>query len=331
MPNQLNHTVFTRQVGIETPIICGAMYPCSNPELVAAASEAGGIGIIQPLSLVYVHGYDFLAGLRYIRTLTQKPLGINILVEKSGSVYEHRMREWLNIALQEGIHFVITALGNPAWVVEKVKGAGGIVYHDVTHRKWAEKALSEGVDGLICVNNRAGGHAGQLSAEALYEELKDLQVPLICAGGIGDEIDFVHALKLGYAGAQLGTRFIATQECREKDAYKQAILKAEEKDIVLTERVTGIPLSVINTPYVETLGTHVGPFAKFLLQHRLTKHGMRLFYQLKSARRFKQTSLHGGTTKDYYQAGKSVHAIHSIEPVATLIKRFRAYLQTSIG
>jgi nitronate monooxygenase len=316
-------TAFTEAAHIEVPLICGAMYPCSNPELVAAASEAGALGIIQPLSLVYVHGYDFREGLKKIRSLTSKPVGINILVEKSTKIYEHRMREWLDIALEEGVRFVITALGNPEWVVQKVHAKGGIVYHDVTSRKWAEKALSKGVDGLICVNNRAGGHAGELSPEALFDSLKDLHVPLICAGGVGDETTFARMLKLGYAGVQMGTRFIATVECHEKANYKEAIVKAEEKDIVLTERVTGIPLSVIKTPYVEAVGTHVGPITRFLLQHRLTKHFMRMIIQLLSARRFKRTTLKGGTTKDYWQAGKSVAGIHSIEPVKTLVDRFK--------
>lgn len=316
-------TAFTEAVGIEVPLICGAMYPCSNPELVAAASEAGAIGIIQPLSLVFVHGYDFREGLKKIRSLTSKPVGINILVEKSTKVYEHRMREWLDIALEEGVRFVITALGNPEWVVQKVHAKGGIVYHDVTSRKWAEKALLKGVDGLICVNNRAGGHAGELSPEELFEGLKDFKVPLICAGGVGDEETFARMIQLGYAGVQMGTRFIATVECHEKDNYKEAIVKAEEKDIVLTERVTGIPLSVIKTPYVEAVGTHVGPITRFLLQHRLTKHFMRMIIQLLSARRFKRTTLQGGTTKDYWQAGKSVAGIHSVEPVKTLVDRFK--------
>jgi nitronate monooxygenase len=76
-------TPLTRHAGIEVPLICGAMYPCSNPELVAAASEAGGIGIVQPVSLTFVHGHDFRAGLWLIRSLTSKPIGMNALIEKS--------------------------------------------------------------------------------------------------------------------------------------------------------------------------------------------------------------------------------------------------------
>src|SRR5690606_9941556 len=147
-----------------------------------------------------------------------------------------------DIALDEGVRLFVTALGNPRWVVDKVHARGGVVYHDVTERKWAQKALDGGVDGLICVNRRAGGHAGQQDPRALFESLADLGVPLVCAGGIGDEQAFVEALDIGYAAVQLGTRFIATTECRAHDDYKQAIVRAEANDIVLTERISGVPV-----------------------------------------------------------------------------------------
>ena len=93
---------FTRLLKIESPIICGAMYPCSNPDLVAAASEAGGIGIVQPISLTYVYGYNYRAGLQYIRSLTDKPIGVNMLVEGSSGTYRKRLEEWMEISLEEG-------------------------------------------------------------------------------------------------------------------------------------------------------------------------------------------------------------------------------------
>lgn len=320
---------FTSQAGIELPIICGAMYPCSNPELIAAASEAGGIGIIQPLSLTYVHGYDFREGIQRIKSLTRKPIGMNIIVEQSSKLYEQKMLKYLDIALEEGIRFFITALGNPRWVVDRVKPLGGIVYHDVVERKWAEKGLEGGVDGFICVNNRAGGHAGRLSMEELLSSLKDLNMPLIAAGGIGDENDFVRAMKMGYDGVQMGTRFIATVESTESEAYKQAILKAGEKDIVLTERVTGIPLSVIKTPYVEMVGTKASPLARYLLQNRHTKRWMRFWYGLLALRKFKQISRDMGSSQQYFQAGKSCDSIRTIESVAVIMQRFKNALLNS--
>jgi len=319
-------TPLTRQLGIEVPLICGAMYPCSNAELIAAVSAAGAIGVVQPLSMIYVYRQDLRDGLRLIRRITDKPIGMNVLIERSSKFYLERMHRYVDIAIEEGVRFFVTSLGNPRWVVDRVAPAGGIVYHDVTERKWAEKGLAGGVHGLIAVNNRAGGHAGPRSAEALYEQVADLAVPVICAGGIGDEGGFVAALRMGYAGAQLGTRFIATTECGAHDDYKQAIVRANEADIVLTERVTGVPLSVIRTPYVDRIGTKAGPIARWLLRGRRTKHWMRTIYALRSAWQLKRASLAGGagekTSKDYWQAGKSVAGIHAVEPAVEIVRRF---------
>ncbi len=327
--NDIFKNKFTTQAGIEIPIICGPMYPCSNPELIASVSEAGGMGIVQPVSLTYVHGYDFREGLRYIRKLTSQPIGMNALIEKSSKRYHEKMQRWIDIALEEDVKFFITSLGKPDWVVDKVHAAGGLVYHDVTERKWALKGLDAGVDGLIAVNNRAGGHAGEKSTQILFDEMKEFNVPVICAGGIGSEEDFLNVLNMGYAGVQMGTRFIATTECQVADAYKTAVVNATEKDIVLTECVTGIPVSVILTPYIKRLGLKAGFFARWLLQHRKMKHFMRLFYVLKSLRQLKLAIKDDTGTRDYWQAGKSVEGVKKVESVSEIIKRFSDYVLES--
>jgi len=317
-------TALTRDAGIAVPLIGGAMFPCSNPELVAAVSEAGGIGIVQPLSMEYVHRRLLRDGLHLIRQLTRNPIGMNVLIEQSSNIYLERMRRYVDIALEEGITFFITSLGKPRWVVDRVAAASGVVYHDVTERKWALKALDAGVRGLIAVNDRAGGHAGPKSAAELMDELGDLGVPLVCAGGIGEAAEFVAALRMGYAGAQLGTRFIATTECTAHPDYKRAIVESDEDDIVLTERVTGVPLAVIRTPYVERVGTRAGPLARWLLRHRRTKHLMRTVYALQSAWRLKRSHFAGKSSRDYWQAGRSVRGITSIEPAGDIVRRFEA-------
>ena len=298
------------------------MYPCSNPELVAAVSEAGGIGILQPISLTYVHGHDFREGLRFIRRLTSKPIGMNALIEQSSQTYRERMERWIDIALEEGVRFFVTSLGNPRWVVERVRPQGGVVYHDVTEAKWAAKGKDGGVHGLVAVNDRAGGHAGPLSAERLIDELAPFELPVLCAGGIGNERDFVRALELGYAGAQLGTRFIATPECRAGEAYKRAIVEAGERDVVLTERLTGVPVSVLDTPSVRRLGLKAGPLARLMLRGRKTKHWMRTLYALRSLWSLKRGLLRDSPERDYWQAGKSVAGVDAIEPAGAVVRRF---------
>lgn len=319
-------TPLTRDAGIELPVIGGAMYPCSNPELVAAVSAAGGIGIVQPVSLTFVYKHDFREGLKLIRRLTDRPIGLNALIEGSSRAYRRRMEGWVDVALEEGIRFFVTSLGNPRWVVERAAAVRGHVYHDVTERKWALKALDAGVHGFIAVNRDAGGHAGTRSPEALLRELADLGRPVVCAGGVGAPKDFAAALRLGYAGVQIGTRLIATTECGCSEAYKQAIVAASADDIVLTERVTGVPLAVIDTPYVRKVGLRAGPVARWMLRGRRRKHWMRTIYTLRSLFRLRRSSVAAGAPPDYWQAGRSVAGIERVEPAAEVLGGFRAAL-----
>ena len=312
---------FCEQLGIRYPVIGGAMYPCSNPELTAAVSEAGGIGILQPISLTYVHGHDYREGIRLMRRLTDKPIGMNALIEKSSKKYQQRMSEWIDVALEEGVRFFVTSLGKPDWVAERVHAAGGLVYHDVTELKWARIGLDNGADGLICVNRCAGGHAGQQSMQQLYEDLRTLGAPLVCAGGVGESGEFWQALDTGYAACQLGTRFIASAECRASDVYKQAIIDAGEDDIVLSERITGIPVSVINTDFIRRRGTRLGRFERWMLSGKRTKHWMRMYYGLKSIWQLKRSSLDEKSDGEYWQAGKSAGAIDSIETCDAIMQR----------
>ncbi len=319
-------TPFTRHAGVEVPLICGPMYPCSNPELVAAVSAAGALGVVQPISLTYVHGRDFREGLREIRGLTDRPIGMNALIEQSSDTYRQRMERWIEISLEEGIRFFITSLGNPRWVVDRVRPLGGVVYHDVTEAKWAAKARDGGVDGLIAVNATAGGHAGTRSAEALLDELRPFGLPVVAAGGVGNPAGFRAMLDLGYAGVQCGTRFIATTECTASEPYKAAILKARADDIVLSERITGVPVAVINTPYIQRMGLKAGPIARRMLRGGRTKHWMRSIYALKALWQLKRSSFDESGSRDYWQAGRSAGAIDEVLPVAEVVRQFRSAL-----
>jgi nitronate monooxygenase len=311
---------FTQTLGIEYPVIGGPMYPCSNPELVAAVSEAGAIGVVQPLSLTYVHGYDYADGLDYIRSLTSRPIGFNALIEKSSRKYHQRMADWIDISLDKGIRFFITSLGKPDWVVKRVQSYGGVVYHDVTERKWAEIGADCGVDGLICVNNRAGGHAGGRSAEALFEACADLGKPLVCAGGVAQQADLQAMLDLGYQACQLGTRFIASDECKVSESYKHAIVEAQEQDIVLTDKLTGVPVSIIRPHHMATHELNASGLLARMLNSGRFKHPARLMLSIRSLMRLKRAIRSGSARSDYWQAGKSAAGIDRILPVQQIIQ-----------
>ena len=319
--NLNSRNTFLKHTNAEYPIICGAMYPCSNPELVAAASEGGGIAIVQPVSLTFVHGYDLREGIKYIRSLTNKPIGFNALIEKGSKKYLDRMSDWIDIALEENIRFFVTSLGKPDWVCKRVHQVGGFVYHDVTSRHFAKKGIDSGVDGLICVNNRAGGHLGSHSMEDMYKELNDLGLPLICAGGIGSKIELSKALKIGFDGVQMGTRFVASTECNTLEDYKKAIVNASEEDIVSTTRLTGVPVSVIKSEGFRKDNTWL---FKKLLESRF-KHKARMILNLISlfqSKYFlkKSDGKNSKKIQSLYSAGKSVHTIHKIESATSIMQ-----------
>jgi len=298
------------------------MYPCSNPELVAAASNGGGMAILQPVSLTFVHGYELREGIKYIRSMTDKPIGFNALIEKGSKKYIDRMSDWIDIALDEGIRFFITSLGKPDWVCQRVHEVGGYVYHDITNRDWAKKGIDCGVDGLVCVNNRAGGHLGSKSMEIMYEELNDLGLPLICAGGVGSSDELSNVMKIGYDGVQMGTRFIATIECNTPEDYKDAIVSASKDDIATTTRLTGVPISVIKSTNHKSENSWL---IQKLLKSRF-KHFTRSLLNLNSLIRLKyllnkSNSKDNQKKKKFYSAGKSVHTVKSIESATIIMRR----------
>jgi nitronate monooxygenase len=211
-------------------------------------------------------------------------------------------------------------------VCDQVHAAGGQVYHNTTNKKWAEKALEGGVDGLICVNDRAGGHAGTESAIKLYHDLVVYHKPLVAAGGLSTPEAIAEMLEMGYAGIQMGTRFIASTECTASADYKQAIVLASEKDIVLTDKLSGVPVSVIETDFVRKTGAKAGLLSRKLLQGARTKRYMRLFYTLRSFRTLKKSIGSNKPYDNYLQAGKSVQGIREVLSIQEIMAQFAKQL-----
>lgn len=313
---------FLKDSGAEVPIICGPMYPGSNPELIAAVSEAGGFGVVQPVTMTSLYGHDFREGLQLIKRLTKKPFGVNFTIfGGANQKYHEQMKTWMEIAIEEDIKFFLTSLGKPHEVIKRAKENGIKVYHDVHNKKVALAMVDAGVDGLICLNWRAGGQTGVQSAEQFIEELKAVNIPLMCAGGIGNHEDYKKALDMGYAGVLMGTRFLATHECKITDSYKQAIVNSTEADIVWTNKIAGNNSSVIKTDDIMKGGLRTGPIINFMLRNPKLKKYARMYLLSRGAKNYSKTAFDDNVK--FWQAGKGVGNITSIKSAKDVIEEFK--------
>ena len=312
---------FLKDTGAKVPIICGPMYPGSNPELVAAVSNSGGFGVVQPLALTILYGHDFRKGLQLIKKLTKNSFGVNFTIfGGANKKYHKQMERWMEISIEEGVKFFLTSLGKPNEILKVAKQHQIKVYHDVPNKKVALAMKDIGVDGLNCINWRGGGQTGIQSAENFIEELHDIGIPLICAGGISNKEDYKKALEMGYAGVQMGTRFLATHECKVTQSYKQAIVESSEEDIVWTNKIAGNNSSVIKTKDVMQGGLRTGPVINFMLRQSKLKRYARMYLMSRGLKNYNKTAFDDSV--QFWQAGKGVGNVQSVKYVADIIEEF---------
>lgn len=316
-------TDFTRMLGIRYPIIGAPMFLVSNVDMVVEISEAGGVGTFPSLNFRPLEKYR--EALAEIKKRTAKPVGVNIIVNKSNV----RQGDDLRVALDAGVELFITSLGNPKEVIKQAHAQGAKVICDVTNLTHALKVQDMGADGVVAVSSGAGGHAGPISPLVLLPWLKkELSIPVIAAGGIANGQTMAAALALGASAVHVGTRFIASKEATVQDGYKQAIIKSSPEDIVMTTKISGTPAAVINTPDVQKMGLELPWVVKQLKDHSLTKkyvgpliHWVGMNVLEKSA---KQT-----TWKEVWSAGQSVGLIDEVTSCKEIIDDFvRDYQET---
>lgn len=259
-------TKMTDILNISLPIIGAPMFLVSNEDMVVEISEAGGIGTFPSLNYRPIENYD--KALKEIRRRTQKPIGVNIIVNKSNT----RQNDDLKIALRHGVNLFITSLGNPKEVIKEAHQQGAKVFCDVTNLEHALKVQDYGADGVIAVGSGAGGHAGPISPLVLIPWLSQkLQIPVMAAGGIADGYGLASMLALGASGVSVGTRFIVSKESKVGSDYKNAIIKATPEDIMMTKRISGTPASVIKTPYTLKMGAELPWVVEKMKNHPYTK------------------------------------------------------------
>mgnify|MGYP000117537097 FL=1 len=245
-------TQLTQLLKIKYPIIQAPMFLVSNTAMVIEAMKGGIAGCIPALN------YRTLDELREaIKELKAAKVeggsfGFNLIVNKSNIKYKEQLR----VLCEEGCDFIITSLGSPEETIKQAHVAGIKVFCDVVDLKFAKKVEGLGADAAIAVNNEAGGHRGNMSPKALIKHLKDnISIPVISAGGVGCKADIDVMLSYGAEGVSVGSPFIASIEAGVTDEYKQACVDYGSEDIVMTERISGTPCTVINTPYVQKIGT----------------------------------------------------------------------------
>lgn len=307
-------TPFTQLMGCDFPIIAAPMFLVSNEAMVTQASNGGALGAAP--SLNWRTSEAFEEAIISIKNQTNRPYAINLIVNKSNL----RAKQDLDVIVRQQVPMVITSLGNPKEVIERVHAYGGKVFCDVTDLKYALKVQEQGADGVIAVSAGAGGHAGPVSPLVLLPYLKEnLTIPVIAAGGIATGRQILAALVLGADGVQIGTRFIATTEAGVAEEYKKAIIDSEPEDIVMTRRISGTPAAVINTPYIQKVGLDLPPFEKFLRKYPFTAKYAKLFRYIKGTKDLEKSA--GEVTwKTVWSAGQGVGLIHDIQPTAKVLE-----------
>jgi len=224
-------------LGIEYPILQGGMAWVATAELAAAVSEAGGLGIIGAGGMP---GEILREEIRKARSLTDKPFGVNIML------MSEFVEEQMKVVLEERPAVITTGAGNPGVYIPHLKSAGIKVIPVVASVSLAIRLERIGVDALIAEGSESGGHIGEISTFALVPQVVDaVALPVIAAGGIADGRGFLAAFALGAEGVQMGTRFVCSTECTVHPAYKEAIIKARDRDTVVTGRPTGHPVRCI--------------------------------------------------------------------------------------
>lgn len=294
------------QQRLRLPLVAAPMFLISNPQLVLACCTSGVVGSFPALNQRDSAGFkawleEIEAGLAQLQA--PAPYAVNLIVHPSNP----RLQADLALCVEHRVPIVITSLGAVKEVVDAVHSYGGLVFHDVTTRRHAQKAAEAGVDGLIAVAAGAGGHAGTWSPFALIAEIRQFfDKTLLLAGCLNHGHELLAAQLLGADLGYMGTRFIATRESQAQDAYKQMILGATAADIIHTPAVSGIPASFLR----QSLDQAGYDLAALTSSHEAGK--------------LKPLDEEAKAWKTVWSAGQGVGEINDLPSAAALIERLHS-------
>ena len=240
-------TRITELLGLKYPIFQGGMAWIAEAQLEAAVSNAGGLGIIAGGSAPI----DYLRDqIRKCKSLTDKPFGVNIMLMSPNA------EELAQLVIDEGVPVVTTGAGNPGKFMAAWKEAGVKVIPVVPSVALAKRMERSGADAVIAEGTESGGHIGENTTMCLVPQVVDaVEIPVLAAGGIADGRGIAASFMLGAEGVQVGTRFLASEECVIHPTYKELVVKAKDTDSVVTGRYTGHPCRNVKTKFSKKLAS----------------------------------------------------------------------------
>ena len=310
-------TALTELLGIELPIIMAPMFLVTNVEMIVAAGDAGIAGCIPALNFRTIEELE--KGLKEIKHKSSKPFGVNIIVNKSNIQAKKQLYKCLDM----GVNFFITSLGSPEEVIKESKKLGIKVFCDVIEENYAKKGEDQGADGIIAVNSGAGGHLGNIPASVLVPALKQkCNIPVISAGGVGTGSGILSMLALGADGLSIGTPFIATKESGVTEEYKQACVDYSAEDIVTTTKLSGSRCTVINTPYVQKIGTDQNILESLLNKNKQIKKYAKMLTYYKGMKAIEKAAF-SATYKSVWCAGSSLEFTHEIGSIRGIVEKYK--------
>lgn len=228
-------------LGIRYPIFQGGMAWVADADLAAAVSNAGGLGIIAGMNM---NGEQLRAEIKKIRTLTDKPFGVNVMLMSPFTA------EVSEVIIEEKVPVVTTGAGNPLPYIKKWLDAGVKVIPVVASVALAQMVAKRGATAVVAEGGESGGHIGEAHTLPLIPQVVDaVDIPVIAAGGIADGRGMAAAFMLGAEGVQLGTRFLVAKECNVHQTYKDKVIKANDGGTVVNGRRIGHPARALKNPF----------------------------------------------------------------------------------
>ncbi|PSL29698.1 NAD(P)H-dependent flavin oxidoreductase [Chitinophaga ginsengisoli] len=321
----------TSALAIRYPVIMAPMFLVSNEKMVKAAMDNGIAGTFPSLNYrkegELKQVLDHLNQHRAQLSSGQGTYGVNLIVQKTNPLYAKHLKD----CVAAEVPFYITSLGSPKEVIAAAHSYGAKVLCDVTNLQHAEKAAQAGCDGFIAVCAGAGGHAGpypmHILVPALHKAFPDKL--LVAAGGIATGQQLASALVLGAQGASIGTRFIASEEASVSNEYKHAILDYGMEDIVLTERLSGTPCNVINTPAAKKIGYKQNWLERQLNKNARTRKYFKMLVQLRGMKKL-EAAVKPGNYQQLWSAGQSVEMVEDISPIHDIVNRLIQELEETL-